>query len=144
MAVVDRYHIGAIVSVAIEDTRAGREWQDMIAAKQIEVVEAGLGMGIEDSVALMLNEGGWVKIDVGTTSIGIGSPPADAHVDVIVLDGVTDEVAMWLKTNPLSIVVAQSPVEPERLIEGIAFVSAETRSAELIFDGTQWEVSAAP
>jgi phenylpyruvate tautomerase PptA (4-oxalocrotonate tautomerase family) len=60
------------------------------------------------------------------------------------LDEVTEATAAWLKSNSPSIVVTRSPVEPERLIEGVAFVSAETRAVESIFDGTLWEVRASP
>jgi hypothetical protein len=83
-----------------------------------------------------------VQIDAGTTSVGIGTP--GSRVDVIMLDEVTEATAAWLKSNSPSIVVTRSPVEPERLIEGVAFVSAETRAVESIFDGTLWEVRASP
>jgi hypothetical protein len=56
MAVVDRYHIGQMVSVEVGENRAGREWLDMIAARQIEVIEAGSGIGIEDDIDLTLGE----------------------------------------------------------------------------------------
>jgi competence protein ComEC len=144
LAVVDRYRVGQIVSVEVGDNRASREWRDMITAKQIEVIEPGLGIGIEEDIALTLDAGGWVRIEVGATSVGIGTPPMGAHADVIVLDEVTDQTATWLKSDPPSIVVTQAPVGLDRLVEGIAFVSAEARSIELSFDGTQWSVHAAP
>jgi len=144
MAVVDRYRVGAIVSVEVGDNRTAREWLDMLAATQIDVIEAGTGIGIEDGVSLSLDTSGWAQIDAGATSVGIGSPPMDAHADVIVLDEVTDQTAAWLQSNLLSIVVTRSPVGPDRLVEGIAFIDAETRSVELIFDGAQWSVHEAP
>ena len=141
MAVVDRYHIGAIVSVAIEDTRAGREWQDMIAAKQIEVIEAGAGIGIDDGIALTLNENGWVQIEAGATSVGIGLPPVDAHADVVVMEQAADEARARLVVMQPSIVVTHVSAEP---VPGIAFLSTEARAVELVFDGAQWEVRASP
>jgi len=144
LAVVDRYRVGQIVSVEVSDNRAAREWTDMIAAKQIEVIEAGLGIGIEDGVSLSLDTSGWAQIDVGATVVGIGSPPMDAHADVIVLDEVAGQTAAWLTSTLPQIVVTRSPVKPERAVEGVAFVDAEMRAAELIFDGTQWEVKASP
>jgi hypothetical protein len=144
LAVVDRYHVGAILSVDIGDTRAGREWLDVIAVKNINVIEPGSGLGVADGIALTLDKGGWVKIETGATSISIGTPNGDSHVDVIVLAEVTDETVVWIKSIQPAIVVTRSPVKPERLVERIAFVNVEIRSAELIFDGVQWEVSAAP
>ncbi len=144
MAVVDRYHIGQIVSVEVGDNRAGREWLDALTAKQIGMLEAGTGIGIEDAVTLTLDKIGWVRIDAGATSIGIGTPGSGSRVDVIVLAELTDKAAAWLKSNLPSIVVTRSPVGPDRLVEGIAFVSAEARSIELIFDGAQWSVHEAP
>ncbi|HEY4688382.1 MAG TPA: hypothetical protein VIK33_03655, partial [Anaerolineae bacterium] len=141
MAVVDRYHIGAIVSAEVGDTRAGRAWQDMIVAKQIEVIEPGLGIGIEDGVALMLDEGGRVRIDAGATSVGIGKPNPDARVDVLVLDDVTDDTAAWLRAMQPSIIVTREPIES---VEGIAVVVAQQNAVELLFDGARWEVRASP
>ena len=144
MAVVDRYHVGAIASVEVGDNRAAREWTDMITAKEINVIEAGLGIGIEDGLSLSLDDSGWVKIDAGATSIGIGPPPLEAHADAIVLDEVTDQTAAWLKSNLPQIVVTPEPVEPERSIEGVAFVNAQQNAVELLFDGAQWEVRVSP
>ncbi len=144
MAVVDRYKVGSIVSVDVGDNRAGREWLDAIAAKNINVIESGSGIGIEDGVSLSMGESGWVRIDTGTTSVGIGTPGSGSPVDVLVLEEVTDETAAWLKLDLSQIVVTRAPVEPERLVEGAAVISAETQSIELIFDGAQWSVLAAP
>ena len=141
MAVVDRYHVGAIASVEVGDHRAAREWQDMIAAKQIDAIEAGLGIGIEDGVSLSLDASGWVRIDTDTTSVGIGTPPMGAHADVIVLDEVTDQTAAWLTSNRPQIVVARDPFEAPA---GIAVVAAQENSVELLFDGAQLEVKASP
>ncbi len=138
LAVIDRYGVGHIVSVEIGDSRAGREWLDAVAAKQIGMIEPGSGIGIDNGAILELNEDGVARIETGATSIGIGAPHRDLRVDVIVLEEVTDQIAARLKSNPPSIVVTRSPVEPERLIEDIAFINAETRPIELIFDGAQW------
>jgi hypothetical protein len=108
------------------------------------VVEAGSGIGVEDGVALKLDEDGWVRIDTRDTSVGIGAPGLGSRVDVLVLDEVTDQTAAWLKSSLPSIVVTRSPVGADRLVEGIAFIDAETRSVELIFDGVQWSVRDAP
>jgi len=144
LAVVDRYRIGQIVSVETGDSRVGREWLDAIAAKQIGMIEPGSGIGIDNGTILELNEDGVARIETGATSIGIGAPHRDLRADVIVLEEVTDQIAARLKSNPPSIVVTRSPVEPERLIEGIAFINAETRPIELIFDGAQWSIHEAP
>ncbi|HET7091366.1 MAG TPA: ComEC/Rec2 family competence protein, partial [Anaerolineae bacterium] len=77
LAVVDRYRVGAILSVDIGNTRAGREWLDMIAAKQIDVIEAGLDVGIEDGVSLSRAESGWVRIELGTIRSASASPDRD-------------------------------------------------------------------
>lgn len=138
---VDRDHIGQIVSVEIGDNRAAREWLDLTAAKQIEVVEAGLGIGIEEGVALMLDKGGWVQTEAGATAVGTGMAGGGSRADVIVLDEVTDEASAWIKMSQPSIVVTRKAAEP---VEGAAFVSAETHPVELIFDGVQWGVYEAP
>jgi competence protein ComEC len=141
LAVVDRYQVGAIVSVEVGDDRAAREWLDMIAAKQIEVVEAGVGIGIEDGIDLTLSENGWVQIDAGGTSVGVGVPGSAAHVDVLVLDKVTDDARVWLQSvQPLIVVVPGAIDSPE----GSAVVEAQENAIELIFDGAQWEVKASP
>ena len=146
MAVVERYHVGTIVSVEVGDNRAAGEWLDVIAAKQIEVIESGLGIGIEDGVSLSTDESGWVRIDTGVTGVGIGTPGSGsaARVDVLVLEKVADQTVKWFKASLPSIVVTQSPVEPEKLVEGVVFASARARAVELTFDGAQWSVHAAP
>jgi hypothetical protein len=113
----------------------------MIAAKQIEVVEAGVGIGIEDGIDLTLSENGWVQIDAGGTSVGVGVPGSAAHVDVLVLDKVTDDARVWLQSvQPLIVVVPGAIDSPE----GSAVVEAQENAIELIFDGAQWEVKASP
>ncbi len=97
MAVIGRYRVGAIASVKIGDSRAGREWLDTITAKQIEVITSGLGIGIEESVSLSLDASGWLRIEAGATAIGLGQPAPDARVDVLVLDAVTGETAARLQ-----------------------------------------------
>lgn len=63
---------------------------------------------------------------------------------MLVLEEVTEKTAAWLTSNLPQIVVTRSPVEPDRLVEGIAFVSVETYPIELIFDGTQWSIHESP
>jgi competence protein ComEC len=141
LAVVDRYRVGQMVSVEIGDSRAGREWLDTVAAKQIEVIESGVDIGIEDGVAVWLDESGWVQIDAGATAIGIGLPPADARADVVVMEQASDEARARLVFMQPSIVVTHVSAEP---VPGIAFFGTETRAVELVFDGVQWEVKASP
>ncbi|HLF28387.1 MAG TPA: ComEC/Rec2 family competence protein [Anaerolineae bacterium] len=141
LAVVDRYQVGTIVSVEIGDSRAGREWLDMLAAKQLAVIEAGLGIGIEDGVSLSSSRDGWVRIEAGATSVGIGRPRSDSRVDVLLVAEVTDDVSAWLESAQPSIVVACGAVEAP---EGMAVVDTEQNAAELLFDGARWEVKAQP
>ncbi|MGH9201999.1 MAG: hypothetical protein ACRD2A_12285, partial [Vicinamibacterales bacterium] len=144
LAVVDRYRVGQVVSVEIGDHRAGREWLDTVATMQIPIVEAEPDIGIEDGLTLTLNAGGWVHIDAGATSIGVGEPPPETRADTIILDGVSPEIAERLRAIQPSIVVTRRAVEPDRLIEGVAFVNVEDRSVELTFDGAQWTIHEVP
>jgi len=141
LAVVDRYQVRAIASVEVEDNRAAREWLDMMAAKQIEVIEAGLGIGIEDGIALTLDKSGWVQIDAGATSAGIGTSGRDARVDVSILDEVTDQTAAWLQSAQPAIVVTGRRIEAP---EGTTVVDAQQNSVELVFDGARWAVRTSP
>jgi len=141
LAVVDRYRIGVIASVEVGDHRAGREWLDTIAAKQIEVVKAALAIGVADGIALTLDKSGWVQIDAGATSVGIGTPGRDSRVDVLILDEVTDQTAAWPQSAPPAIVVTGRRIEAP---EGTAVVDAQQNSVELVFDGARWEVKASP
>jgi len=141
MAVVDRYHVGAIVSVGVGDNRAAREWLDLIVAKQIEVIESGLGIGIEDGVSLSLDASGWVRIDAGVTSVGLGRPARGARADVLALNDVADDTAARVQSMQPSIVLTSAPIEP---IEGVTLVDAQQNAVELLFDGAQWEVRASP
>jgi len=144
LAVVDRYAVGRALSIDAPGDRFGREWLDAIAARSIEVVGAGSGVGIEEGLSLMLGEGGWVRIDAGATSVGVGTPSSEPGVDMLILDEVTDKAAAWIKLNRPQIVVTHTPVEPDRLVEGIAFVDAETRSIELVFDAAHWSIYESP
>ena len=141
MAVVDRYHVGAIVSVGVGDNRAALEWLDLIVAKQIEVIESGLGIGIEDGVSLSLDASGWVRIDAGVTSVGLGRPARGARADVLALNDVADDTAARVQSMQPSIVLTSAPIEP---IEGVTLVDAQQNAVELLFDGAQWEVRASP
>jgi len=142
--VVDRYRVGQIVSVEVADNRVSREWLDAIAAKRIEAIETGAEIGIEEGVAVTLDKSGWVRIDAGATSVGIGVPGSGSRVDVMVLDKVTDKTVAWLKVNRPQIVVTHAPVELDRLVEGIAFIGPETRSIELVFDEAHWSIYESP
>ncbi len=141
LAVIDRYRVGAILSVAIGDSRAGREWLDAIAAKSIEIIEAGSGAGIEEGVSLSLDGNGWVRIDAGITSVGLGQPARDVRVDVLVLNDGADDTAARVHSMQPSIVVTRESVEP---LEGVAAVSTQQNAVELLFDGAQWEVRPSP
>ena len=141
MAVVDRYHVGAIVSVGVGDNRAVREWLDLIVAKQIDVIESGLGIGIEDGMSLSLDASGWVRIDAGVTSVGLGRTARGARADVLALNDVADDTAARVQSMQPSIVLTSAPIEP---IEGVTLVDAQQNAVELLFDGAQWEVRASP
>ena len=93
LAVVDRYWVGQIVSVEVGDNRASREWLDAIAVKSIPAIEPGSNVVIEEGLALLLEASGWVRVDAGATSVGIGTPGSKPRVDVLVWDEVIDDAS---------------------------------------------------
>ncbi|MGH2592199.1 MAG: hypothetical protein ACRDGG_01660, partial [Anaerolineae bacterium] len=140
LAVIDRYHVEQIVSVDVPDNRVSREWLDAIAMKSIEVIEAGSSIGIEEGVAVTLDEGGWAHITVGNTSIGVGTPNPGSRVDVIILNQASGEGAEEIQSIRPQIVVAQKSLDAEFALEGIALIVTNTDAVELVFDGVQWTI----
>jgi len=137
LAVIDRYSIGAILSVEIGDNRASREWLDVISAKSIAIVEPGSGVGFEDGVSLMLDETAGVRIASNGATVAVGAAGDESPVDVWIVESVSGQ-------STAQIVVANQVSETDVVPDGVALIDLETHPIELTFDGTSWAVSESP
>jgi hypothetical protein len=135
LAVIDRYSVGAILSVEVADNRASREWLDMISAKSIEIVDAGSGIGVDSGVSLSLDAGGGVRMELNGATIAIGVPQATAPVDVWIAGSLSAQPAA-------QIVVAKDVNETDVVPGGVTLIDMEERPIQLTFDGAKWEIGA--
>jgi competence protein ComEC len=141
LAVIDRYQVGQIVSVEVKDNRVSREWLDALAAKSIPVIEPGSNVVLEEGVVLTLDGNGWVRLETGVTVAGFGQPDQDSRADVLVLNEVAGDTPALVQAMQASLVVTSALIEP---LDGVTVVAAQPNAVELLFDGAQWEVRAAP
>lgn len=137
LAVIDRYSIGAILSVEIGDNRASREWLDVISAKSIAIVDVGSGVGFEDGVSLMLDEAGVVRIGSSGATVVLGTAGDASPADVWIVETMPD-----LPTA--QIIVANQVSDAAVVPEGVSLIDLEERPIELTFDGASWMVSQPP